>query len=195
MRTLPFGRTTASGTPPAWLVAMTKRTPGSFVQLSPSLETALWISLHEQRHCLCCRRHDLPTAVSGSGGRDVFIVLDSITRLARAHNAVSPHTGKIMSGGVDAKGLEKPKKFFGAQQKPIDVVARLDAAINSRATVGIWRRRHDQIEEFIGIFAKNLLTIPQSNFTFCFRHFPNVMQYRTGWKDCFPTGVDRSSSV
>jgi transcription termination factor Rho len=46
--------------------------------------------------------------------RDVVILLDSITRLARAHNAVSPHSGKIMSGGMDAKGLEKPKRFFGA---------------------------------------------------------------------------------
>jgi transcription termination factor Rho len=46
--------------------------------------------------------------------KDVVILLDSITRLARAHNAVSPHSGKILSGGVDAKGLEKPKKFFGA---------------------------------------------------------------------------------
>ena len=47
-------------------------------------------------------------------GRDVVILLDSITRLARAHNAVIPLSGRIMSGGVDAKGLEKPKKFFGA---------------------------------------------------------------------------------
>ncbi len=46
--------------------------------------------------------------------KDVVILLDSITRLARAHNAVAPHSGKIMSGGMDAKGLEKPKKFFGA---------------------------------------------------------------------------------
>src|SRR5215213_9530348 len=46
--------------------------------------------------------------------KDVVILLDSITRLARAHNAVSPHSGKILSGGVDAKGLEKPKRFFGA---------------------------------------------------------------------------------
>src|SRR4051794_22458276 len=41
-------------------------------------------------------------------GRDVVILLDSITRLARAHNAVTPQSGKILSGGVDAKGLEKP---------------------------------------------------------------------------------------
>jgi transcription termination factor Rho len=47
-------------------------------------------------------------------GRDVVILLDSITRLARAHNAVIPHSGRIMSGGIDAKGLEKPKRFFGA---------------------------------------------------------------------------------
>jgi len=46
--------------------------------------------------------------------KDVVILLDSITRLARAHNAVSPQSGKILSGGVDAKGLEKPKRFFGA---------------------------------------------------------------------------------
>ncbi len=47
-------------------------------------------------------------------GKDVVILLDSITRLARAHNAVTPQSGKILSGGVDAKGLEKPKRFFGA---------------------------------------------------------------------------------
>ena len=47
-------------------------------------------------------------------GKDVVILLDSITRLARAHNAVAPQSGKILSGGVDAKGLEKPKRFFGA---------------------------------------------------------------------------------
>jgi transcription termination factor Rho len=47
-------------------------------------------------------------------GRDVVILLDSITRLARAHNAVIPLSGRIMSGGMDAKGLEKPKRFFGA---------------------------------------------------------------------------------
>jgi len=46
--------------------------------------------------------------------KHVVILLDSITRLARAHNAVAPQSGKILSGGVDAKGLEKPKKFFGA---------------------------------------------------------------------------------
>jgi len=47
-------------------------------------------------------------------GRDVVIFLDSITRLARAHNAEMPHSGKILSGGVDANALQKPKRFFGA---------------------------------------------------------------------------------
>ncbi len=47
-------------------------------------------------------------------GYDVVILLDSITRLARAHNTVVPHSGKILSGGVDANALHKPKRFFGA---------------------------------------------------------------------------------
>jgi len=46
--------------------------------------------------------------------RDVVILLDSITRLARAHNTVVPHSGKILSGGVDSNALQKPKRFFGA---------------------------------------------------------------------------------
>lgn len=47
-------------------------------------------------------------------GHDVVIMLDSITRLARAYNTVSPASGKILSGGVDANALQKPKRFFGA---------------------------------------------------------------------------------
>ena len=47
-------------------------------------------------------------------GRDVVILLDSITRLARAHNTEVPHSGKILSGGIDANALQKPKRFFGA---------------------------------------------------------------------------------
>ena len=47
-------------------------------------------------------------------GDDVVILLDSLTRLGRAHNAVIPHSGKILSGGVDANALRKPKQFFGA---------------------------------------------------------------------------------
>jgi transcription termination factor Rho len=47
-------------------------------------------------------------------GQDVVIVLDSITRLARAYNNITPSSGKVLSGGIDANGLIKPKKFFGA---------------------------------------------------------------------------------
>jgi transcription termination factor Rho len=47
-------------------------------------------------------------------GRDVVILLDSVTRLARAHNSEVPHSGRIMSGGVEASALQKPKKFFGS---------------------------------------------------------------------------------
>jgi transcription termination factor Rho len=47
-------------------------------------------------------------------GIDVVILLDSITRLGRAYNTEAPHSGKILSGGVDASALQKPKRFFGA---------------------------------------------------------------------------------
>jgi len=49
--------------------------------------------------------------------KDVVILLDSITRLARAYNTVVPSSGKVLSGGVDANALEKPKRFFGAARK------------------------------------------------------------------------------
>ncbi len=50
-------------------------------------------------------------------GHDVMIFLDSITRLARAWNAECPHSGKILSGGVDANALQRPKRFFGSARK------------------------------------------------------------------------------
>ena len=50
-------------------------------------------------------------------GHDVVIVLDSITRLARAYNTVAPSSGKVLSGGVEANALQKPKRFFGAARK------------------------------------------------------------------------------
>jgi transcription termination factor Rho len=53
-------------------------------------------------------------------GEDVVILLDSITRLARAHNTVAPHSGRILSGGVDANALHKPKRFFGAARNTED---------------------------------------------------------------------------
>ena len=53
-------------------------------------------------------------------GEDVVILLDSITRLARAYNTVMPHSGKILSGGVDSNALHKPKRFFGAARNVED---------------------------------------------------------------------------
>jgi len=53
-------------------------------------------------------------------GSDVVILLDSLTRLARAYNTVIPHSGKILTGGVDSNALHKPKRFFGAARKVED---------------------------------------------------------------------------
>ena len=53
-------------------------------------------------------------------GHNVVILLDSITRLARAHNSVVPHSGKILSGGIDANALHKPKRFFGSARNVED---------------------------------------------------------------------------
>ena len=54
------------------------------------------------------------------GGEDVVILLDSLTRLARAYNTVIPHSGKILTGGVDSNALHKPKRFFGAARNGED---------------------------------------------------------------------------
>jgi len=66
--------------------------------------------------------------------RDVVILLDSITRLARAYNTIQPHSGKILSGGVDANALHKPKRFFGAARNIVatalvDTGSRMDEVI------------------------------------------------------------------
>ena len=81
-------------------------------------------------------------------GRDVFILLDSITRLARAHNTIVPHSGKILSGGVDAKALEKPKRFFGSARN-IDGGGSLTIVATALVETG---SRMDEVifEEFKG---------------------------------------------
>jgi len=82
------------------------------------------------------------------GGQDVVILLDSITRLARAHNTVIPMSGKLLSGGVDAKAMERPKKFFGAA-RAIDGGGTL--TIVATALVGTGSRMDEVIfEEFKG---------------------------------------------
>ncbi len=80
--------------------------------------------------------------------QDVVILLDSITRLARAHNAVTPMSGKILSGGVDAKALEKPKRFFGAARR-IDGGGSLTIVATALVSTG---SRMDEVifEEFKG---------------------------------------------
>ncbi len=81
-------------------------------------------------------------------GRDVVILLDSITRLARAHNTVLPMSGRLLSGGVDAKAMERPKRFFGAA-RAIDGGGTL--TIVATALVGTGSRMDEVIfEEFKG---------------------------------------------
>ncbi len=81
-------------------------------------------------------------------GKDVVILLDSITRLARAHNAVTPPSGKVLSGGVDANALNKPKKFFGAAR---NIEAGGSLTILATALVDTGSRMDEVIfEEFKG---------------------------------------------
>ena len=81
-------------------------------------------------------------------GRDVVILLDSITRFARAHNTIAPQSGKILSGGVEATALEKPKRFFGSARN-IDGGGSL--TIIATALVETGSRMDDVIfEEFKG---------------------------------------------
>jgi len=81
-------------------------------------------------------------------GRDVVILLDSITRLARAYNVTVPHSGKILSGGVDANALHKPKRFFGAARN-IDEGGSLTIIASALVETG---SRMDEVifEEFKG---------------------------------------------
>ncbi|NTU93755.1 MAG: transcription termination factor Rho [Chlorobiaceae bacterium] len=81
-------------------------------------------------------------------GNDVVILLDSITRLARAHNTIIPHSGKILSGGIDANALTKPKRFFGAAR---NIEEGGSLTIIATALVDTGSRMDDVIfEEFKG---------------------------------------------
>ncbi len=81
-------------------------------------------------------------------GKDVVILLDSITRLARAYNTVQPHSGKILTGGIDANALHKPKRFFGAARN-IDMGGSLTIIATALIDTG---SRMDEVifEEFKG---------------------------------------------
>ena len=80
--------------------------------------------------------------------KDVVVLLDSITRLARAHNTVVPHSGKILSGGVDANALQRPKRFFGAARN-VEEGGSLTIVATALAETG---SRMDEVifEEFKG---------------------------------------------
>ena len=88
-------------------------------------------------------------------GMDVVILLDSITRLARAYNTTIPHSGKILSGGVDANALHKPKRFFGAARN-IDGGGSLTIIATALVETG---SRMDEVifEEFKGTGNMELL--------------------------------------
>jgi len=80
--------------------------------------------------------------------KDVVILLDSITRLARAYNAVAPHSGKVLSGGLDSSALHKPKRFFGAAR---NIEEGGSLTIIATALVDTGSRMDDVIfEEFMG---------------------------------------------
>ena len=88
-------------------------------------------------------------------GEDVVILLDSITRLARAYNTVIPHSGKILSGGVDSNALHKPKRFFGAAR---NVENGGSLTIISTALIDTGSRMYEVIfEEFKGTGNQELM--------------------------------------
>jgi transcription termination factor Rho len=109
-------------------------------------------------------------------GRDVVILLDSITRLARAHNVVIPHSGKILSGGVDASALHKPKRFFGAARN-IDEGGSLTIIATALIETG---SRMDEVifEEFKGTGNMELCSIVRSLTGVCFRRSTSSAQGR-----------------
>ena len=81
--------------------------------------------------------------------RDVVILLDSITRLARAYNTVVPSSGKVLTGGVDANALQRPKRFFGAAARNIEEGGSL--TILATALIDTGSKMDDVIfEEFKG---------------------------------------------
>ncbi len=81
-------------------------------------------------------------------GQDVVILLDSLTRLARAYNTVQPHSGKILTGGIDANSLHKPKRFFGAAR---NIEAGGSLTIIATAMIDTGSRMDEVIyEEFKG---------------------------------------------
>jgi transcription termination factor Rho len=108
-------------------------------------------------------------------GQDVVILLDSITRLARAHNAVVPHSGKILSGGVDSNALQRPKRFFGAAR---NIEGHGSLTIIATALIDTGSRMDEVIfEEFKG--TGNMELVLDRRLTDK-RIFPSVDIFRSG---------------
>jgi transcription termination factor Rho len=108
-------------------------------------------------------------------GHDVVILLDSITRLARAHNTVQPHSGKILSGGVDANALHKPKRFFGAAR---NIEGGGSLTIIATALIDTGSRMDEVIfEEFKGTGNMELVLDPRLSDR---RVFPAINIFRSG---------------
>jgi transcription termination factor Rho len=108
-------------------------------------------------------------------GKDVVILLDSITRLARAHNSVVPHSGKILSGGVDSNALQRPKRFFGAAR---NIEGHGSLTIIATALIDTGSRMDEVIfEEFKG--TGNMELVLDRRLTDK-RVFPSVDIFRSG---------------
>ncbi len=108
-------------------------------------------------------------------GKDVVILLDSITRLARAHNSVVPHSGKILSGGVDSNALQRPKRFFGAAR---NIEGNGSLTIIATALIDTGSRMDEVIfEEFKG--TGNMELVLDRRLTDK-RIFPSVDIFRSG---------------
>jgi transcription termination factor Rho len=101
-----------------------------------------------QRHCQVSEMVIERAKRLVEGGRDVVILLDSITRLARAYNSIIPTSGKVLSGGLDANALQKPKRFFGTAR---NIEEGGSLTIIATALVDTGSRMDDVIfEEFKG---------------------------------------------
>jgi len=108
-------------------------------------------------------------------GKDVVILLDSITRLARAHNSVVPHSGKILSGGVDSNALQRPKRFFGAAR---NIEGNGSLTIIATALIETGSRMDEVIfEEFKGTGNSELVLDRRLSDK---RVFPSVDIFRSG---------------
>ena len=108
-------------------------------------------------------------------GKDVVILLDSITRLARAHNTVAPHSGRILSGGVDAQALYEPKRFFGAARN-IEGAGTLTIIATALIETG---SRMDEVifEEFKGTGNMEMVLDRKRS---DMRQFPAIDLYKSG---------------